>query len=139
MEIRKIAISDYESLINFWISMEGARLVDADSKESIERYLERNPGLSFIALEGGRVVGSVLAGHDGRRGYLFHFAVAEDLRGTGLAQELLNRAFDGLREIGISRCFGFVLSENNRAKKLAELSGWERVDEFQVYSQWLIK
>jgi N-acetylglutamate synthase len=137
MNIRNIEIADYDSLTQFWLSMEGVRLVDADSKEAIERYLIRNPGLSFVGEADGKVIGSVLAGHDGRRGYLFHFAVAEDYRGRGLAKELLTRAFEELHKAGISRCFGFILAGNSRARKLAELSGWEPVTEFDVYSQWL--
>jgi ribosomal protein S18 acetylase RimI-like enzyme len=138
MQIRLIEISDYENLVTFWQTMPGMRLVDADSRPDIDRYLNRNPGMCFLAEDNGLIVGTVLAGHDGRRGYLFHFAVAESHRGRTLAKDLLEKAFAALKAEGISRCYGFILSGNERAHKLAELTGWEKVDDFDVYSQWLI-
>jgi ribosomal protein S18 acetylase RimI-like enzyme len=138
MQIRTINISDYDSLTEFWKTIPGVRLVDADSREAIDRYLLRNPEMSFIAEDDGKVVGSVFTGHDGRRGYLFHFAVAPEYRDLSLAKELLKRSFEVLKAEGITRCYGFILAGNDRAHKLAELTGWDRVTEFDVYSQWLV-
>ena len=138
MLIRTVDIADYEALTAFWQTVPGVRLVDADSHPAIDRYLRRNPGMSFLAEDKDEIVGSVFTGHDGRRGYLFHFAVAPNYRDFKLARELLKRSFEALQAEGISRCFGFILSGNDRAHTLAELTGWEPVTEFDVYSQWLI-
>ncbi len=138
IQIRTIQIEDYDVLVTFWQTIQGVRLVDADSRPAIDRYLRRNPNMSFVAEDAGKVVGTVFTGHDGRRGYLFHFAVAEDYRNRALARELLTRSFDALKAEGISRCYGFILAGNERAHTLAKLTGWERVNEFDVYSQWLI-
>ena len=139
MLIRTVDIADYDALTEFWQKIPGVRLVDADSRPAIDRYLSRNPGMSFLAEDEGKIVGSVFTGHDGRRGYLFHYAVAPEYRDLSMARELLKRSFEALQAEGISRCFGFILSGNDRAHKLAELTGWERVTEFDVYSQWLVR
>ena len=49
VNIREMAISDYDSVIALWCQTEGMSIRDADSKESIGNYLDRNPGLSFVA------------------------------------------------------------------------------------------
>ncbi len=78
MEIREMVISDYDAVIALWCQTEGMSIRDADSKESISRYLERNPGLSFVVgnENENEIVGAVLVGTDGRRGYLQHLAVS---------------------------------------------------------------
>ena len=70
VNIREMAISDYDSVIALWCQTEGMSIRDADSKESIASYLERNPGLSFVAESNNEIIGAVLVGTDGRRGYL---------------------------------------------------------------------
>ena len=66
LEIKQFGIDSYDSILALWKRCEGIGLSDADSRESIREYLERNPGMSFIATSGGAVIGGVLAGHDGR-------------------------------------------------------------------------
>ncbi|MBF4308083.1 GNAT family N-acetyltransferase, partial [Vibrio anguillarum] len=79
--IREMDISDYDSVIDLWRQTESLSLRDADSKQSIESYLNRNSGLSFVALSGNNIIGAVLVGTDGRRGYLQHLAVSSEFRG----------------------------------------------------------
>ncbi|MFS1430561.1 GNAT family N-acetyltransferase, partial [Vibrio splendidus] len=76
VNIREMAISDYDSVIALWCQTEGMSIRDADSKESIASYLDRNPGLSFVAESNNEIIGAVLVGTDGRRGYLQHLAVS---------------------------------------------------------------
>lgn len=59
IEIQAMNITDYEQVANLWKESEGMTLRDADSRESIETYLTRNPGLSFVATKGGDIVGAV--------------------------------------------------------------------------------
>jgi len=78
MEIKELTIKNCEEVLSLWQSTEGVGLDrDVDTKERIGIYLQRNPGLSFAAFEKGKVLGAVLCGHDGRRGYLHHLTVAE--------------------------------------------------------------
>lgn len=70
--IREMTIQDYDEVLALWRTSEGVGLSDADSDEGVARFLDRNPGLSFVARDGEHLVGAVLCGHDGRRGYIHH-------------------------------------------------------------------
>lgn len=77
MQIRKMRIEDYENVRRLWMSTPGMGLNDVDDSEAgIGRFLMRNPNTCFIAVNGDEVAGVILSGHDGRRGYVYHTAVA---------------------------------------------------------------
>jgi len=69
-------LSDYDGVILLWQASDGVQLRDADSKLGIKKYLNRNPGLSFVALKDDVITGSIMSGHDGKRGYVQHLAVS---------------------------------------------------------------
>ena len=74
MKIRVMTASDYEAVKALWMTIKGfgIRSID-DSREGVEKFLKRNPGISVVAIaEDGSVVGGILCGHDGRRGCLYH-------------------------------------------------------------------
>ncbi|MFQ5903472.1 MAG: GNAT family N-acetyltransferase [Candidatus Binatia bacterium] len=75
--IREMALQDYDEVLALWQTSEGVGLSDADLEEGVARFLDRNPGLSFVALDGEHLVGAVLCGHDGRRGYIHHLVVSK--------------------------------------------------------------
>lgn len=123
-EIREMAIGDYGDAVALWNSVEGIGLDDADSYEKVESYLVRNPGLSFVAHLDGRMVGAVLCGHDGRRGYLHHLAVSNSCRGQGLGRLLVDRVFAALRECGIEKANIFVYADNEQGLGFWKATGW---------------
>ena len=125
-EIRQMTIGDYESVVALWQSTEGIGLdfEDADSRESVEAYLERNPGLSFVATDGGKVIGAVLCGHDGRRGYLHHLALDGAHRRRGIGKALVARCISGLGSAGIPKCNILVFSDNDQGQAFWEADGW---------------
>ncbi|WP_198039126.1 GNAT family N-acetyltransferase, partial [Vibrio alginolyticus] len=94
--IREMDISDYSQVIELWSETEAMLLRDADSRENIGKYLERNPNLSFVAVDGGTIVGAILVGTDGRRGYVQHLAVNANCRGKGIGAKLISSAVDAL-------------------------------------------
>jgi ribosomal protein S18 acetylase RimI-like enzyme len=108
-----------------WCNTEGLTLREADSREAIARYLGRNPGLSFVARDAGQLVGAVLAGTDGRRGYLQHLAVAPSHRGRGVGRALAERAVEALRSLGVTKCHLMVRQENAAARAFWEHLGWQ--------------
>ena len=113
MLIRLMKASDYKQAVTLWESSSGLGLTAADdSQEGFERYLRRNPETWFTAESEGRLIGTVLAGHDGRRGYIYHLAVAEAYRRHGLGQELVRHAVDALRDQGIHRAALVALADN---------------------------
>nr|WP_210731476.1 GNAT family N-acetyltransferase [Vibrio aestuarianus] len=127
-------IADYDDVIKLWGQTEGMSLRDADSKESINNYLIRNPNLSFVAVSANEIVGAVLVGTDGRRGYLQHLAVSSNFRGKNLGRELVSQAISALANIGVPKTHLFVYNENVNAQQFYEKLGWFPRDEVRMYS-----
>ena len=91
MKIRVMNISDYEQIYQLWLSCKGMGLNNLDdSKEGIERFLNRNPETCFVAESEQTIIGVIIAGNDGRRGYIYHTAVNPDYRHQGIATKLVN-------------------------------------------------
>ena len=104
MEIRKMRIEDYGVVYALWSGCPGVGLNSIDdSPEGFERYLRRNPDTCFLAEEDGRVIGTILACDDGRRGHINHLAVAEDRRRRGVARKLAETALAALKSLGVSK------------------------------------
>lgn len=112
LDIRPFETADHAQAQALWTSTEGVGLSEADSFENIRRFLERNPGLSFVATDNDQLVATILCGHDGRRGLIHHLAVASSLRRRGLGRKLVQRALAALREDGIQKCHLLVFHDN---------------------------
>lgn len=122
--VRPMAVRDLAACVVFWRDTDGLVIrKESDSPEAIERFLLRNPGLSFVAEDAGEIVGAVLCGHDGRRGYLYHLAVRPDHRRTRCATALIDAVWLALKAEGISRCHAYV-----RARNLTAMQFWDRYD-----------
>jgi ribosomal protein S18 acetylase RimI-like enzyme len=137
IQIREMEITDYEPIYALWQASEGVGLSDADSKEGIKRFLERNPGLSFVALDGDQIVGAALCGHDGRRGYIHHLSVTQSHRKQGIGRSLVGRCMYALMRIGIAKCHLFVFGDNQEAIKFWNKVGWTERVELMMMSQHL--
>ena len=120
--------------IELWRHSPGVRLNDTDTPESLTRFLQRNAGLSLAVLEEGELVGTLLCGHDGCRGYLRHLAIAERCRRMGLGRELVGLALAALRAIDIQKCHVFVVHDNPFGGLFWERLGWTLRDDVHVYS-----
>lgn len=112
----------------------GLAVRDADSPEATARYLECNPGLSFLAEVDGRIVACAMCGHDGRRGYLQHVVVAPEYRGQGIAHALVTRCLDGLEAQGIFKTHLDVFADNDLAQRYWARRGWQRRADLVRYS-----
>ena len=124
MVYKSMTLRDYEDCLALWKGVEGLSIQKADSKEAIGAYLKRNPGLSYVVRENGALVGAVLCGHDGRRGFLHHVAVAPSHRRKGIATSLVTRALEALAGAGIDKCHIFVLNNNAEGLAFWKKSGW---------------
>ena len=103
MKIRKMVIEDYEKVYQLWMSCAGMGLNNLDdSKEGIEKFLRRNPDTCFVA-EDQEIVGVILAGNDGRRGYIYHTAVHPDYRKQGIAASLVEHVEKAMVELEIHK------------------------------------
>lgn len=133
-EIRAFAPDDYDAARQLWDSIEGVGISDSDSRAGIELFLQRNPGLSFVAIEGRRVVGTILAGHDGRRGYIHHLAVHPQYRNRGLGRGLMSAGLVRLKALGIQKCHLLVFRENKSGQEFWGAVGAQARPELALYS-----
>ena len=124
IEIRQFAIADYDAVRSLWLSVPGVVVRDADARAPLTAYLARNQGLSFVALDRERLVGAVLCGTDGRRGYLQHLAVAPTHRRLGVGRRLAEHCVAALAALGIDKCHLMVLAENSDAAAFWSRLGW---------------
>ncbi len=134
IEIRPFTMDLYDDIFSLWRKCEGVGLGESDSKKSIEKYLKRNPGLSFAALKKDKIVGAVLAGHGGYRGYLHHLAVRPDCRRQGIARLLANACLEQLKQENIAKCHLFLFKTNDTGKKFWEAAGWSQREDLKVVS-----
>lgn len=132
--LRTMRISDYAQVMALWGNTESMSLRGADSEENIALYLKKNPGLSFVLEKQGLVIGAVLAGTDGRRGYLQHLAVSATFRGEGFGKQLVNAVIDALAKQGIAKTHLFVHADNKAAQGFYESMGWFARDEVRMFS-----
>lgn len=104
VHIRIMTIEDYEGTYDLWIHTPGMGLNSTDdSREGIEQYLRRNPTSSFVAEVEGKIIGVIMSGHDGRRGFIHHTAVLPEYRKQGIAKRLVEKAMDALEKEGIHK------------------------------------
>jgi len=137
VRIAELAAGDIAEALELWTASEGVGLRGADEPEALARYLARNPGLSLAARDGGRMVGAVLCGHDGRRGYLHHLAVAASHRRRGIGRALVERCVDGLRREGIAKCHLMVYHHNAAGQAFWRSIGWHARDDLLLMSTHL--
>ena len=134
MEIRKMTASDYQQMYSIWQASPGVRLVSADSGECIAAFLERNPGMSFVCEEEGKLIGTAMCGHDGRRGFIYHVAVRPEYRGRHIGTELVDHCLAALRHAGIDKCHVFVVADNALGNAFWS-AGWSRREDITLYSR----
>ncbi len=132
--IRTMQIGDYDSVATLMQETPGISLRDADSRENTARYLERNPGLSFVACIDRNIIGCIMSGHDGRRGYLQHLLVHPQQRGKGIAHALLESCLTALEQIGIHKSHIDVLKTNEAGAAFWEHQGWHKRTDIDRYS-----
>ena len=123
--VRAMRAPDYAQVFALWQRSDGVGLGESDTAEAVAAFLERNPNLSAVAESStGEIVGAVLCGHDGRRGYLHHLAVSEAHRRRGIARRLVQYCFSGLAREKIVKCNVFVMRESAESITFWTYNGW---------------
>lgn len=129
-----MTIDDFERVTELIQRTPGVTLRDADSRENTERYLARNPNLSFVASVGSELVGCIMSGHDGRRGYLQHLLVLPNFRGRGISAALVHKCLASLEKVGITKSHIDVLKTNEAGAACWEHMGWQLRTDILRYS-----
>ena len=130
MEMRLLKISDYQSVYNLWKNTSGMGLRSLDdSEEGIKRFLLRNPNTNFVAVIDKKIAGVIMAGNDGRRGYIYHLAVQNEYRRRGIASALVKECLMALRIEEINKVALVVFSDNTSGNNFWQKLGFiERED-----------
>lgn len=127
-------IEDYEKVHNLWMEIHGfgIRSID-DSKEGVERFIRRNPATSMVAEEDGRIVGSILCGHDGRRGCLYHVCVQENYRKHGIGQKMVAACLEELKKEKINKVNLIAFQKNDVGNHFWQGLGWSYREDVNYY------
>ncbi len=125
---REFRVDDYDAALRLWQEAEGVEIAEGDAKDDLIRFLERNRGLSRVALVDGAIIGVVLCGHDGRRGHIYHLAVSSRHQRRGVGKTLVKECLEGLRKAGIPRTIILVANDNDCGRSFWRRAGWEELD-----------
>lgn len=118
-------IEDYDKVYNLWINTEGMGLnTTDDSRDGIDRYLRRNPNTCFVAEDNGEIIGVIISGHDGRRGFIYHTTVKPEYRGKGIGKKLVDTALKALEQEGIHKAALVVFDDNTNGNIFWEKAGF---------------
>lgn len=134
MTIRPMTKGDYDEVYAMWQTTSKRAISNADSREQIERYLDRNDGMSQVAVIDGKIVGTVLAGHDGRRGFIHHMAVLPQYRRRKIGHSLAQTALEKITAEGIDKTHIFCYQNNETGQEFWTDFGFEKRDDVFVYS-----
>lgn len=134
MTIRAMTIEDYEEVYALWMSIKGfaMRSLD-DSAAGVARFLERNPDTSVVAVEDGKIVGSILCGYDGRRGCLYHVCVHEEYRRRGIGKAMVVYCMKALEKEQISKVSLIAFTKNDIGNAFWKEIGWTKREDLNYY------
>ena len=134
MTVRTMTIEDYRGVYDLWMTIKGfaIRSID-DSKVGVERFLKRNPTTSVVAIEDDKIVGSILCGHDGRRGCLYHVCVHEDYRMRGIGKSMVVHCMKELEKEHISKVSLIAFTQNDIGNAFWKEIGWTKREDLNYY------
>lgn len=123
--IRPMTRDDYPAVYDLWLSCKGMGLNDVDDSESgVARFLERNPTTCLVFETDGKLNGVIMAGNDGRRGYIYHTAVHPSYRKRGIGSSLVEAVLQGLKQLGISKAALVAFARNKEGNDFWEKQGF---------------
>ena len=127
MQIREFCFPvDYDQVYQLWEGIEkGVRVGRSDTPTEIEKKLSRDPDLFLVAESNGEIIGSVIGGFDGRRGMIYHLAVAAAFRGQGIGTRLMDEIESRLRAKGCLKSYLLVTVDNSEAEEYYVRHGWQ--------------
>ncbi|MCR5651169.1 MAG: GNAT family N-acetyltransferase [Lachnospiraceae bacterium] len=132
--IREMTIEDYEQVKELWLSIKGfaMRSID-DSYDGVKKFLERNPGLSVVAIEDDHIVGAILCGHDGRRATLYHVCVKTEYRRRGIGKAMTVACMEKLHAEGVNKVALIAFTKNDVGNAFWKEIGWKQREDLNYY------
>ena len=134
VQIRTMTTEDYDSVYALWKTIRGfgIRSID-DSRQGTERFLRRNPATSVVAELDGKIVGSILCGHDGRTGYFYHVCVDERYRNHGIGRKMATAAMRALQKEQINKVSLIAFKDNALGHHFWHGFGWKERTDMNYY------
>ena len=130
---------DYKQVFELWQSIErGVHVGRSDTLAEIAKKLKRDPDLFLVAEAAGRIMGSVIGGFDGRRGIIYHLAVASAFRGQGVGSRLMDEVESRLRKKGCLKCYLLVTVDNTEVENYYLQRGWQPMDQVHIFGKELL-
>lgn len=134
MIIRTMTLKDYDKVYELWSGIKGFALRSLDdSREGVGKFLKRNPDTSVVAEENGRIIGTILSGHDGRSGSFYHVCVASDYRGKGVGHQMVSEALLKLKKEQISKVSLIAFCSNEIGNKFWQDLGFALREDINSY------
>ena len=132
--IRPMRMTDYEEVHALWMTIQGfgIRALD-DGQEDVDRFIQRNPETSVVAVTDGKIVGSILCGSDGRQGTLYHVCVAREYRRMGIGRQMVGYCMRALREMKINKVSLVAFTKNQVGNAFWRGIGWKKREDFYYY------
>ena len=132
--IRVMTKDDYDEVKALWMKIKGFGIRSSDdSREGVERFIKRNPTTSVVAIEDGKIVGSILCGHDGRHGTLYHVCVDEEYRKRGIGKSMVVKCMEALMEENINKVTIIAFTKNDVGNAFWNGIGWTKRDDLNYY------
>lgn len=128
LEYTEMNMDHYAESCDIWKNTPGLGLTAGDSEAAIKRYLEQNKGMSLVCIDTEKkiIIGTILCGHDGRRGIIYHLAVKEDYRGKHIGITLLNKGLEKIKQANVERVMAFVKDDNDSGSEFWIKHGFNR-------------
>ena len=133
MKVEKFTMDDYQNIVNLW-KRAGINVGSSDTKEEIERMLQRNPHLCLVGKLDKDVIAVVLGGYDGRRGYVHHLAVDPDYQNNGYGRMLMDELISRFKIMMVHKIHLFIEKYNLPVVEFYKKLGWEIRDDLIMMS-----
>lgn len=127
--------NDIKAMLDLWRSIPGLGLGWGDEEDRLRVFLARNPSTCQVLKDGARVIGTILGGYDGRRGYVYHLAVHPDYRRRGCGTALVKKVTEEFTKLGVKKIHLFVFGTNEAAIKFYQCTGWLLRGDIKVFTR----
>ncbi|HUZ18513.1 MAG TPA: GNAT family N-acetyltransferase [Spirochaetia bacterium] len=134
MKLSRLSGGDFDEVFAFWRDNNGVGTSHIESREHLDTFLQRNPGLSFKITDRDAIVGTIICGHDGRRGYVHHLAVKNGYSKIEIGRALIDRTLRGLHDIGIRKCHIFIAADNKGSIDFWRSINWDETGDLKIFS-----
>jgi len=124
MKIENFSLQFYEDVVIIW-KKTGISITSSDTKKEVNVMLNKNPDLCLIAKIDEKVIGVVMGGFDGRRGYVHHLAIDPEYQRKGYGKLLMDELTERFQKKRVHKVHHFIEKHNKDVINFYRKLGWE--------------